>query len=185
MSGFLGGQILIAMPTMRDKRFRRSLVFLCAHSAEGAMGLILNRQAEDICLGDLFSRLEIPVGEPIAANPVHYGGPVETGRGFVLHSGDFFSQDATLKVDASVSMTATLDILHAMSAGEGPRDAMVALGYSGWAPGQLEHELQHNGWLACPPDHELVFGQEHERKWDRALSKIGVDPSLLMTGGTA
>lgn len=179
----LGGRILIAMPGMTDPRFRRSLVYLCAHSSEGAMGLIVNRHADDLRLKDLFEKLGIPVGEPMALAPVHYGGPVETGRGFVLHSADYDSGDSTLQVDAEISMTATIDVLQAMADNRGPSRAIVALGYAGWAPGQLEAEMRANGWLACAPDEELLFGGDAEGKWDRALAKIGVHPGMLSSFG--
>ena len=182
---FLDGQILIAMPGMEDPRFQRSLVYLCAHSEDGAMGLIVNKTADDLVWKDLFGKLGIPIGSYNAPKPVHYGGPVETGRGFVLHSSDYHSDDATMKVDEATSMTATIDILQAMAMGRGPDKAIVALGYAGWAPGQLEGELQMNGWLLCTPDEDLLFGDEDEAKWDRALAKIGVDPRLLSTGGHA
>jgi putative transcriptional regulator len=183
---FLDGQMLIAMPGMQDPRFHRSLVYLCAHSADGAMGLIVNKTADGLKLKDLFGKLGIPIGGGIALRPVHYGGPVETGRGFVLHSSDYFSDDATLQVDDGTSMTATLDILHAMASDRGPHHAIVALGYAGWAPGQLEAELQANGWLACPADEELLFGADEEAKWDRALAKLGIHPAMLSaTGGRA
>jgi putative transcriptional regulator len=182
-SDFLGGQVLIAMPGMTDPRFRRSLVYLCAHTEEGAMGLIVNKHADNLKLKDLFEKLGIPIGEPMALRPVHYGGPVETGRGFVLHSADYSSGEATLKVDATTSMTATVDILHAMAGNSGPNRAIVALGYAGWAPGQLEAEMRANGWLACPPDEELLFGEDEATKWDRALAKIGVHPGMLSTFG--
>lgn len=179
----LGGQVLIAMPGMADPRFRRSLVYLCAHSSEGAMGLIVNKHADDLKLKDLFEKLGIPIGEPMAGIPVHFGGPVETGRGFVLHSADYDSGESTLQVDAATSMTATIDILHAMAESRGPSRAIVALGYAGWAPGQLEAEMRANGWLACPPDEELLFGDDEEAKWDRALAKIGVHPGTLSSLG--
>ena len=183
---FLDGQILIAMPGMQDPRFHRSLVYLCAHSADGAMGMIVNKRADDLKLKDLFGKLGIPIGGGIAAEPVHYGGPVEMGRGFVLHSSDYHSDDATMQVDDGTSMTATLDILHAMAGDSGPHRAIVALGYAGWAPGQLEAELQANGWLACPADGDLLFGTDEDSKWDRALAKIGVHPAMLSsTGGRA
>lgn len=184
-SDFLTGQLLIAMPGMRDPRFHRTLVYLCAHSADGAMGLIVNKPAESLALKDLFERLSIPAGPGIGQARVRFGGPVETGRGFVLHSADYRAEDATLEVDAETSMTATLDILHAMAREEGPGRAMVALGYAGWAPGQLEQEIQMNGWLYCAPDAELLFGEACEEKWERALAKIGVDPALLAAGGRA
>jgi putative transcriptional regulator len=184
-ASFLDGQVLIAMPGMQDPRFARAVVYLCAHSAEGAMGLIVNKRADDLVWRDLFKRLGIPIGSFHAPRPVHYGGPVETGRGFVLHTSDYHAEDATLKVDNRISMTATLDVLQAMGTGRGPDNAIVALGYAGWAPGQLESELQMNGWLLCEPDEELVFGEDDNAKWDRALKKIGVDPSMLGAGGHA
>ncbi|HSF93779.1 MAG TPA: YqgE/AlgH family protein [Thermohalobaculum sp.] len=180
---FLDGQILIAMPGMQDPRFHRTLVYLCAHSADGAMGLIVNKRADGLKLKDLFNRLGIPVGPAIGGNAVHYGGPVDPVRGFVLHSSDYHSEDATLRVDAEISMTATMDILNAMAARSGPEQAIVALGYAGWAPGQLEAELQQNGWLSCPADADLLFGSDEDSKWDRALAKIGVHPAMLSTTG--
>jgi putative transcriptional regulator len=183
---FLDGQILIAMPGMQDPRFHRSLVYLCAHSHDGAMGLIVNKRADGLKLKDLFGKLGIPVGKGIARDAVHYGGPVETGRGFVLHSSDYHSDDATMHVDDTTSMTATLDILHAMATDKGPDRAIVALGYAGWAPGQLEAELQANGWLACAADEDLLFSTDEASKWDKALAKIGVHPAMLSpTGGRA
>ena len=183
---FLDGQILIAMPGMQDPRFAKTLVYLCAHSSDGAMGLIVNKRAESLKLKDLFGKLGIPIGSVMGKIPVHYGGPVETGRGFVLHSSDYHSDDATLQVDDETSMTATLDILHAMAMNKGPDKAIVALGYAGWAPGQLEAELQHNGWLACPADSELLFSEDEDSKWDRALAKLGIHPAMLSsTGGRA
>ncbi|MBK0397924.1 YqgE/AlgH family protein [Limibaculum sp. M0105] len=183
---FLDGQILIAMPSMRDPRFERSLVYLCAHSAEGAMGIVINREAGELTLSDLFGTLEIPIGAALRAVHVRYGGPVEPGRGFVLHSSDYESPEATMQVDEEISMTATLDILHAMGAGHGPRDAIVALGYAGWAPGQLEDELRNNGWLTCNADRELLFGDEQAPKWERALAKLGISASMLVSpGGSA
>ncbi|HUF87047.1 MAG TPA: YqgE/AlgH family protein [Thermohalobaculum sp.] len=179
----LGGQVLIAMPGMTDPRFRRSLVYLCAHSNEGAMGLIVNKHADDLKLGDLFEKLGIETGEPMALAPLHYGGPVETGRGFVLHSADYSSGESTLQVDAATSMTATIDVLQAMAENRGPSRAIVALGYAGWAPGQLEAEMRANGWLACAPDEELLFGDDADGKWDRALAKIGVHPGMLSSWG--
>jgi len=182
---YLDGQILIAMPGMQDPRFFRSLVYLCAHSEDGAMGLIVNKCAEDLVWDDLFSKLDIEVTADVGPRPVHYGGPVETGRGFVLHSADYHTENATLSVDDEVSMTATVDILQALAIGQGPGQAIVTLGYAGWAPGQLESEIQRNGWLLCAPDSELLFGEDNNAKWDRALAKIGVDPALLGAGGHA
>lgn len=182
---FLDGQILIAMPGMQDPRFARSLVYMCAHSAEGAMGLIVNKCADDLVWNDLFQKLDITVKSDLGPRPVHYGGPVETGRGFVLHSPDYHSGEATLTVDEATSMTTTVDILQALASGDGPGRAMVTLGYSGWGAGQLESELKMNGWLCCDPDADLIFGQDNDGKWDQALAKIGVDPRLLGAGGHA
>jgi putative transcriptional regulator len=183
---FLDGRILIAMPGMQDPRFAKSLVYLCAHSSDGAMGLIVNKRADKLKLKDLFSKLGIPIGKVMGKVPVHYGGPVETGRGFVLHSSDYHAEDATLKVDDETSMTATLDVLQAMAMNRGPGRSIVALGYAGWAPGQLETELQENGWLACPADPDLLFGDDEDGKWDRALAKLGIHPAMLSsTGGRA
>ncbi|MBN9581736.1 MAG: YqgE/AlgH family protein [Afipia sp.] len=185
-AGYLDGQLLIAMPVMDDERFARSVIYLCAHSAEGAMGIIVNRPAGSIDFPQLLRQLDIidksePIKLPRAAEAmkVMKGGPVETGRGFVLHSSDFFIEDATLPIDDGICLTATLDILKAIAAGAGPKHAMLALGYAGWAPGQLENEIQHNGWLHCPADSDLVFGRNAEVKYERALEKIGIDLAML------
>ena len=180
----LAGHLLIAMPSMQDPRFHRTVIYLCAHSEEGAMGLIVNKPAETLALGDLLERLGIPA-EGVGDEVVRFGGPVETGRGFVLHSAEYESEGATLKVDGTVSMTATLDILHAMAEGRGPRRRLVALGYAGWGPGQLESEIRANAWLVGAADPALVFDAANETKWARALAAIGVDPSLLSAGGSA
>ena len=182
---YLNGQVLIAMPGMQDPRFFRSLVHLCAHSEDGAMGLIVNKPSENLVWGDVFKKLNIKSIADEATRPVHFGGPVEGGRGFVLHSSEYDVEDATLKIDDDVSMTATLDVLRAIAAGLGPERAILALGYAGGSPGQLESEIQMNGWLLCEPDEDLLFGGNEEEKWDRALAKIGVDPALLGAGGHA
>ena len=182
----LSGRMLIAMPGMGDPRFDRTVIYMCSHSDEGAMGLVVNRRADGVTFQELMSQLEIEIGPETQGSDIHYGGPVEMGRGFVLHSSDFHVEEATMRVDDRISLTATLDVLRAMAAGEGPRRAMIALGYSGWAPSQLEGELQRNGWLTCDADDELLFSRDDKAKWAKALRKIGVDPSLLSaTGGTA
>jgi len=185
-SEFLDGQMLIAMPVMEDERFQRSVIYMCAHSSEGAMGIIVNRPAGSIDFPGLLLQLKIiEKGERITlpegaeAMKVLRGGPVETGRGFVLHSSDFFIKDSTLPIDDDISLTATLDILKAIATGEGPKRAVLALGYAGWGPGQLENELQHNGWLHCPADADLVFGKDVDAKYERALKKIGIDLGML------
>ena len=184
--GFLDGQMLIASPGMQDERFSRTLIYMCAHSSEGAMGIVVNQPAANISFPDLLVKLDvIPKGDKIQLPPsagdvtVLKGGPVETERGFVLHSADFFIEDSTLPIDEGVCLTATIDILKAIARGNGPVSAILALGYAGWSPGQLENELQHNGWLHCSPDPELIFGADIGAKYDRALQKIGVRPGML------
>jgi len=183
--GYLTGQLLIAMPGMEDERFQRSIIYLCAHSDDGAMGLIINQSAPGISFLELLQQLEL-IGDDEAslgldAIPVHVGGPVETGRGFVLHTSDYGSADSTLEVDDGLSLTATIDILKAMAEGEGPEHALLTLGYSGWAPGQLESEIQANGWLHCASDLALIFETDAEDKYDRALLKLGIHPMHLMS----
>jgi putative transcriptional regulator len=184
--GYLDGQMLIAMPTMRDERFARTLIYVCAHSSEGAMGIVVNQAAGNINFPDLLVQLEvIPAADliqlPTRAGIVKVlkGGPVETGRGFVLHSSDFFIENSTLPIDEGICLTATLDILKAIARGEGPLSAVLALGYAGWAPGQLETEIQENGWLHCSADTELIFGTDIDAKYEKALHKIGIHLGML------
>ncbi len=184
--GYLDGQMLIAMPAMNDERFARTLIYVCAHSSEGAMGIIVNQPAGNIKFPDLLVQLEvIPASEriqlPGRAEDVKVlkGGPVETGRGFVLHSADYFIENSTLPIDEGICLTATLDILKAIARGNGPSSAILALGYAGWAPGQLEHEIQENGWLHCAADAELIFGADIGGKYQKALRKIGIDLGML------
>jgi len=186
-ASFLHGQLLIAMPGMGDLRFDRSVIFLCAHSADGAMGIIINQRAPNISFTELLEQLNIVPAEDRISLPsalhamaVHLGGPVETGRGFVLHSADYFKAESTLPIDESVCLTATIDILRDIAKGAGPNKALLALGYAGWAPGQLESEIQANGWLNCPADPVLIFDPEVDRKYSRALDKIGIDPVRLV-----
>ena len=183
---YLDGQLLVAMPGMSDKRFARAVIYLCAHSEDGAMGLIVNHRARQLNFPDLLVQLDvideaeaIRLPERAGAVPVLKGGPVETGRGFVLHSDDYHADNSTLDIDDGVSLTATLDILRAIAAGQGPHRALLALGYSGWSPGQLEAEVQANGWLTCPADSSILFDTPIESKYDRALRKIGIDPAML------
>ncbi|MGB7257216.1 MAG: YqgE/AlgH family protein [Pseudolabrys sp.] len=184
--GYLDGQMLIAMPAMADDRFSRAVIYVCAHSTEGAMGIIVNHPAANISFSELLVQLEvIPAVDrielPMRAETVTVlkGGPVETGRGFVLHSADFFIENSTLPIDEGICLTATLDILKAIARGNGPASAILALGYAGWAPGQLENEIQENGWLHCPADPELIFGADVAGKYDKALRKIGIDLGML------
>jgi putative transcriptional regulator len=178
--GYLEGQILIAMPNMPDPKFEQAVLFLCAHSERGAMGLVLNKLVNNITFMDLLRQLRIrPQARGVPGIPVQFGGPVETGRGFVLHSPEYSAGDATAKVGQNVGLTATVDVLKAMAEGQGPRDKMLALGYAGWGAGQLESEIQRNGWLTCPPDDYLLFGQNLQGKWDYAIRKLGFNPSQL------
>src|SRR4029077_3888253 len=185
-NGYLDGQLLIAMPVMNDPRFERSVIYMCAHSSEGAMGIIVNRPAGSIDFPGLLVQLDIikkadqiTLPENAEMMKVMKGGPVDTGRGFVLHSSDFFIEDATLNIDEGICLTATVDILRAIAKGSGPKHAILALGYAGWAPGQLEDEIQHNGWLHCDADADLIFGADADEKYMRALRKIGIDVGML------
>ena len=184
--GFLDGQMLIASPAMQDERFARSLIYMCAHSSEGAMGIVVNRPAANIRFPDLLVKLNVvPAADLIQLPPragdvtVLKGGPVETERGFVLHSADFFIENSTLPIDEGICLTATLDILKAIARGAGPASALFALGYAGWAPGQLESELHNNGWLHCSADSDLIFGTDVDAKYNRAMQKIGIRPGML------
>jgi putative transcriptional regulator len=173
----LTGQLLVAMPHMADPRFARSVVYLCAHSAEGAMGLVINRLIDSLSFESLLEQLGVEASAP-ADMRVHFGGPVESSRGFVLHTTDYV-QDSTLLIDDEIALTATIDVLKAIAAGEGPSRRVLALGYAGWAEGQLDAEIQANGWLLVPADLDLVFGNDNGTKWARSLAKIGVDLTLL------
>jgi putative transcriptional regulator len=184
--GYLDGQMLIATPAMNDERFMRSVIYICAHSSEGAMGIIVNRPASNINFPELLVKLDVIRAAELTAviaRPDHIkvmkGGPVEAERGFVLHSADFFIENSTLPIDEGVCLTATIDILKAIARGNGPENAILALGYAGWAPGQLESEIQENGWLHCPADPELIFGSDVDRKYTKALNKIGIDLGKL------
>ncbi|NKB56108.1 MAG: YqgE/AlgH family protein [Alphaproteobacteria bacterium] len=177
-SGYLTGQLLIAMPTMQDPRFERSVIYMCIHNADGAMGLIVNRPLESLTFEDLLSQLDIEIPIQTADITVQYGGPVETGRGFVLHSLEY-EKDGTIIVDSKVGLTATIDILKDIAADQGPRQAILALGYAGWGAGQLDGEIQQNAWLHVPADDALMFDADIENRWERAIEKIGIDVSLL------
>jgi putative transcriptional regulator len=182
----LEGQFLIAMPSLREGPFARSVVYMCAHREDGAMGLIINHRAEEIDFGRLLVQLDIVPEEqairlPTGAGAVSVlrGGPVETGRGFVLHSSDYGAQDSTVKIGLDLCLTATLDILRAIAMGTGPAKAVLALGYAGWASGQLESEILANGWLTCPAESGLIFDADFAHKYDRALAILGVDEGML------
>lgn len=175
----LTGKLLIAMPGMGDPRFEHSVVFMCNHGEDGAMGLIVNKIAPDLHLSDLLTQLDIPDQGGRGGVPVHYGGPVEGSRGFVLHSGDYTSSLQTLEVGPGFSMTATLDILEDIAAGGGPERMLLMLGYAGWGPMQLENEISQNGWLTVDAEPELIFEGADQDKWAGALKALGVDPMVL------
>lgn len=179
---FLAGQLLVAMPSMQDPRFERSVILMCAHNEEGAMGLVINKLIEELKLPELMRQLNIAGGGFAGRTEVHFGGPVEVGRGFVLHSPDYL-EAGTMVIGDDYALTATLDVLRAIGRGEGPTRGFLALGYSGWGPGQLDAEIQANGWLTVPPDQEIVFGPGLADKWQRALAKLGVD--LIALSGEA
>ena len=187
---YLDGQMLIAMPSLQDGPFARSLVYLCAHREDGAMGIIVNHTAPTVKFPELLVQLGIVNESEAIVLPrraeeikVLRGGPVETGRGFVLHSSDFFIDNSTLPIADDVCLTATLDILKAIAKGDGPQKAVLALGYAGWSSGQLESEIRANGWLHCPADANLIFDDDFATKYERALAKIGV--SIAMLSGEA
>jgi putative transcriptional regulator len=174
----LTGQLLIAMPGMEDPRFQRTVIYMCAHNEDGAMGLVVNRLFGSITFEDLLEQLDMNITQTANNPPVHYGGPVESGRGFVLHSTDYV-RDGTLVVNDDVALTATIDILRAISEDRGPRRNLLLLGYAGWGPGQLDAEFQANGWLNVPCDEKLLFDTDLDAKWERAIGKLGVSVSML------
>lgn len=175
----LEGQLLIAMPGMGDPRFDQSVVLLCAHSPNGAMGLIVNKPAPNLRLADVLEQLDLRQEGIRLKNPVYFGGPVETGRGFVLHGDDYEDPDGTVSVVGGFRMTATLNALETLTQEDGPAKAILALGYSGWGPGQLEEEIRRNGWLTCAASSQIVFEHADESKWSASLNSMGVDPMLL------
>lgn len=175
---FLAGQLLIAMPGMPDPRFAHSVIFMCMHDGRGAMGLIVNQIVDGLAFENLLKQVGIEDESPKRRIAVHVGGPVESGRGFVLHSADY-GTDTTLDVDGGLRLTQSVEVLKEISRGGGPRRCLLALGYAGWGPGQLEREIKENGWLNVSADEELIFGAESDDKWRLALAKMGIDPTML------
>ena len=175
---FLTGQLLIAMPSMADPRFAQSVIYLCAHTPEGAMGLVLNRPIVKPTFDDLLKQLHVEPLPPVRQIKLCAGGPVGNARGFVLHTNDW-TGEGSLKVDDSIALTASLDVLKVIAEGGGPRECVLALGYAGWEPGQLDKEIQENSWLSVSADETLLFDTDHDTKWRRALAKLHVDPLLL------
>ncbi|MGB8840539.1 MAG: YqgE/AlgH family protein [Aliidongia sp.] len=176
--GYLTGQLLIAMPQMQDARFHRSVLYICAHSSDGAMGLVINKVLDSLTLPELMAHLEVPTETPLQPEKIHFGGPVETARGFVLHSADYID-DGTQIIGQGLALTATLDILRAIGRGEGPSRTLLALGYAGWGPGQLDAEIQANAWLNVAADDAIVFDPQNDTKWERAIGRLGIDAAML------
>lgn len=182
----LSGKLILAMPAMADPRFERAVILICAHSDEGAMGLIVNKPVPDFSFAELLGQLKIARHDTGRDIRVHFGGPVERGRGFVLHSSDYVSGSATTQVRGGYGMTATLDVLEALAQGQGPKQALLALGYAGWGAGQLESEIARNDWLVADPAEELIFSAKDSGKWTGALRHMGIDPiSLSPSAGRA
>ena len=177
-TGYLTGQLIIAMPKMSDPRFSKTVIYMCAHNSEGAMGLIINKLVDELTFPDLLKQLEIKPALPKSPLNVFLGGPVEQARGFVLHSTEYL-QDATLRVSDTVGLTATIDVLRDIAEGNGPKDKILMLGYTGWGPGQLDLEIMDNGWLHVEADDALVFGDQSTNKWEMAIKKIGINPQML------
>ena len=184
--GYLEGQMLVAMPSMQDERFHRTVVYICAHSAEGAWGIVINRRSRRLTFPDLLVQLDVIKQDAAIRLPpraarieVLRGGPVERSRGFMLHSAEYRGDSSTVLLADGVAVTATVDILRTIAQGEGPRNAVLALGYAGWAPGQLDQELQANGWLTVDADDSFIFDPDQDAKYGRALRKIGIDPAML------
>ena len=180
--GRLTGQLLIAMPTMNTPHFSQAVIYICAHTPDGAMGIVLNRPLASPSFGDLLQQLDVTPVPPVRQIDLYRGGPVDSARGFVLHTADW-TGDGSLMVDPQVALTASLDVLKAIADGGGPQRGFLALGYAGWGPGQLDREMMENAWLSAPASVDIVFDAEHETKWHRAMAILKVDPILL--SGTA
>lgn len=177
-SDSLVGKVLIAMPQLQDPRFYRTVVYMCGHDSNGAMGLILNRHVQGLSLKELFEQLTLTFPETKKDHPIRYGGPVEMGRGFVLHTSDY-RLDSSVLVNDHITLTATVDVLKDMAAGHGPKQILVALGYAGWSAGQLETEIQQNSWLELTPPLDLIFSEDIDNLWHQALKALGITPELL------
>lgn len=177
-TGYLEGQLLIAMPAMQDPRFARTVIFICSHNSDGAMGLVVNKLFGSLTFSELLKQVGIEATGVKNQIRVHFGGPVESGRGFVLHSPDYV-KEGTLVVESDIALTASVDILKAIAEGQGPRRSFLALGYAGWGAGQLDSEIRANGWLNAPADQSLVFDDDLDTKWKRAMATLGVDSGKL------
>jgi putative transcriptional regulator len=177
-AGYLTGHLLVAMPQMEDRWFSRTVIILCAHTSEGAMGLVVNKQMDSVAFPDLLDQLSIETRGEEQEILVHFGGPVESGRGFVLHSADYV-HDPTLVINEEVALTVTIEILKAIAEGDGPKRSLLALGYAGWGPGQLDDEIQRNGWLCVGADDSLIFGPDLVERWESAMAKLGINLHML------
>jgi putative transcriptional regulator len=178
LEGYLSGQLLVAMPNMQDPRFARTVICLCAHSPDGAMGIVLNKPMPGMSFDDLMKQLDVAPTPPARRIRLMQGGPVEGGRGFVLHTADW-ETEGSLRVSGEIALTASVDILKAIAGGGGPTEGLLALGYAGWGPGQLEDEIQRNAWLSVPADKALLFEEAPERLWREALARLRIDPAAL------
>lgn len=177
-AGYLTGQILIAMPAMTDPRFTKSVIYICVHNEEGAMGLVVNKTIDSLAFPELLKQLDIGVHGIIDDRPIYHGGPLDTGRGFILHSLDY-QQDSTINITEGLGLTVTIDVLSDIAENRGPAQSLLALGYAGWGPNQLDDEIQQNAWLQSSADRELIFNLQNDKKWECAISSIGIDLSLL------
>jgi putative transcriptional regulator len=177
-SDWLTGQLLVAMPNMADPRFTHAVIYICSHSPNGAMGLVLNRLFGETNFRALLDQLNIKPSVHMRDMPIHFGGPVEIGRGFVLHSSDYL-REGTTRVDDQICLSATVEILQAIADGGGPERAVMTLGYTGWGAGQLDEEMKANGWLTAPADDAIIFDRDLDSKWQRSLGKIGISPLML------
>ena len=178
LSGYITGQFLLAVPYMQDPRLERTVIYICGHDTNGAMGLVVNKYLGDLTLRGLLEYLNLPRESIIQDLPIHFGGPVDTGRGFVLHSDDF-THPGTVFLGNHIALTATIDVLQSIAEGKGPKDCLLAMGYMGWGPGQLDSELHSNRWLQMEADSEILFRTPIEKKWDLSMSKLGVTPETL------
>jgi putative transcriptional regulator len=176
--GLLTGQLLIAMPAMNTPHFAQAVIYVCAHTPDGAMGIVLNRPLSSPTFGDLLEQLDVTPSPPIRQIELFRGGPVDSARGFVLHTADW-TGDGSLMVDPDVALTASLDVLKAIADGGGPKHGFLALGYAGWGPGQLDREMTENAWLSAPASVDIVFDSHHETKWHRAMAILKVNPIML------
>ena len=181
----LNGQFLIALPDMRDPRFEKAVIYVCSHDTSGAMGLIINKSKGPLVLSDMLDQIGIEGPVSVADQPVLDGGPVDIDRGFVLHTADYFKPDTSLRLSETLALSSTKDVLEALISDEAPDQAVLAVGYSGWGPGQLEGEIQQNAWMIVPASEKMIFDTDLESKWSRALGQLGITPEMLSTGGNA